>query len=384
MKKINICYVVTVEFAAINFLKNHIFFLNNSGAFNVTLIVNTPNKAVLEEILPNITIIHTNIKRKPNFFNDLITIFFLYNTFKKNNFDIIHSLMPKSGLLTMLTSKMSKCKVRLHTFTGQVWVDSPFLSKTFFKYLDKLIANYSTFNLTDSHSQMQFLIDENIVDKNKISVIGKGSICGYDVGKFVVSLDQRLSLRNKLGISADDVVYIYLGRLNVKKGVLLLFDAFLNLSFKYSNIKLIYVGPDENDIQSNIVSRINNMNISKSIFFFENTINPQVFLNISDVLCIPSFREGFGSVVIEAGAMNIPSIGSNIYGLSDSIINNKTGLLFEKGNMTDLSIKMELLLNLPNYRKWLGINAHEFSKKNFTNEIISSKLTEFYKSIYSC
>ena len=382
MKKISLCYVVTVEFAAINFLKNHIFYLNNTGAYNITLIVNTPNKENLKFILPNISIVNINIRRKPNFFYDFYNIYFLYKFFKKNNFDIIHSLMPKAGFLTMLSSKMSRCKVRIHTFTGQVWVDSMFLSKLLFKFFDKIIAYSSTFNLADSNSQMQFLIKENVVNKNKISVIGKGSICGYDEDKFKASLDQRLSFRNKYGISDDDVVFIYLGRLSTAKGVLLLFEAFLNLSAKYPNIKLIFVGPDEDDIQSKILSIVNNNIIDKSLFFFENTYNPQIFLNISDVLCLPSFREGFGSVVIEAGAMNIPSIGSNIYGLSDSIVNNKTGLLFEKGNITALINKMELLINFPSYRKWLGFNAQEFSKNNFTNKIISSKLSEFYNSVY--
>ena len=378
MNKINICFVVTVEFAAVNYLKNHIIFLNNTGKFNVTLILNTSNRNKLEVEFQNIQIIHVNIKRKLNLFLDILILLKLYKIFKRSNYDIVHSIMPKAGLLAMMAARFSQIPLRFHTFTGQVWVDSNFVKKSLLKKVDNLIANSTTFNLTDSKSQMEFLIRNNIVASNKIAIIGNGSICGFDESIFIRNEFDRFCCRTHYKYKQDDIVFIFLGRMSKAKGIFSLLEVFLKLSAKYNNIKLLLVGPEEAGSKSLIIDFVNKNDINNLVILIDNTLEPHKYLNVSDVLCLPSEREGFGSVVIEAGAMKIPTIGSRIYGLTDSIVDGHTGLLFEKNNNFDFYNKMELLINSPNLRIKLGLNAYKFVNSHFKSSFVSSELESFY------
>lgn len=378
MNKINICFVVTIEFAAVNYLKNHIIFLNNTGKFNVTLILNTSNRNKLEVEFQNIQIIHVNIKRKLNLFLDILILLKLYKIFKRSNYDIVHSIMPKAGLLAMMAARFSQIPLRFHTFTGQVWVDSNFVKKSLLKKVDNLIANSTTFNLTDSKSQMEFLIKNNIVASNKIAIIGNGSICGFDESIFIRNEFDRFCYRTHYKYKQGDIVFIFLGRMSKAKGIFSLLEVFLKLSAKYNNIKLLLVGPEEAGSKSLIIDFVNKNDINNLVILIDNTFEPHKYLNVSDVLCLPSEREGFGSVVIEAGAMKIPTIGSRIYGLTDSIVDGHTGLLFEKNNNFDFYNKMELLINSPNLRIKLGLNAYKFVNSHFKSSFVSSELESFY------
>ena len=367
--KRKIALVVSTPSTFNSFYRNHIKVLSQN--FNVTLIANFN---LSECDIDNVKKIHVEIQRKPSLISDVKVLFDLIRLFKKEKFEVVHSTTPKAGLLTQIAGKLARVKFRIHTFTGQVWATKTGYKREILKKLDSLIAVSATHLLADSFTQRDFLEDQDVVPKNKIQVLGLGSISGINTDKFrPLKTD---NLREELNISKESFLYLYLGRLNRDKGILDLLAAFEKVYSKNPNTYLLLVGRDEEQLVPIIEKHYL---FKKSISYLNFTKQPEKFMSMADVFCIPSYREGFGSVVIEAAACKTPSIGSNIYGLSDSIEDGKSGLLFKVGNINDLANKMDYCYNHSEDLKKYAEYGYERVCKNFTQEISSNDLLIFYK-----
>lgn len=229
------------------------------------------------------------------------------------------------------------------------------------------------------HHSYFFLKQNNIVNSKKAIVLGNGSISGVDLEKFKPNRPTRNSLREKYGISSSAIVFIFMGRLKMDKGVLDLANAFIKLSKDFSSIELslFFVGPDE----ENIKCLINTSSIKSSINFIDFTSTPELYLQLGDVFCLPSYREGFGTSVIEASALELPVICSDIYGLRDAFIDKKTGLSFRVNDIEDLKNKMSYLVENPKKIKQFGENGGIFVREKFSARFVSNCLLNFYLEI---
>jgi glycosyltransferase involved in cell wall biosynthesis len=186
----------------------------------------------------------------------------------------------------------------------------------------------------------------------------------------------------EFNIPNESFVFIYLGRINLEKGVNELIEAFNKLTKENRNAYLILVGPIDIKEPTEKIRIENLIENSPNIRFYEYTDNPERFLSISDVLCCPSYREGFGTVIIEAAAMGITSIGSDVVGLKDSIINKETGLLFRSGDSEDLREKMQLLMDNHELRRSLNDNAKKNALNRFSSSRLSNLVIDEYKEKY--
>jgi glycosyltransferase involved in cell wall biosynthesis len=376
MKKYNILYILNDSHPLKYFLHNHILYLNSLGDFNISVILNNSNNESFEYL--NIKVYSIKINRSPNVIDDFKALTYISIHLLKNRYDIVHSVTPKSGLLSAIAAFITFKKNRVHTFTGQVWSNYTGLKRFLFKSIDKLIIKLNTHILTDSYSQKKYLIDNKIGSYSQIHVLNKGSICGVDLNKFKKDINRSSSLKNHLNIKSGEFVILFVGRLNYDKGIVDLFRAFLK--FQRNNLHLIVLGRDE----SNIIEQLSNNypNITDyNIHFINEVSNPEDYMSVADILCLPSYREGFGNVVIEAGALGVPSIVSNIYGLNDSIINNKTGLFFEVGNIDDLYKKLYFLYSNNDILNEMKKNCMAYVFENFDSKIITQYLYEFYNRI---
>jgi glycosyltransferase involved in cell wall biosynthesis len=284
-------------------------------------------------------------------------------------------------LLSALAGFMAGVPVRLHTFTGQPWVNMYGIKRWVMRSSDKLIGILNTRCYADSESQRQFLIENRIVTCERIFVIGAGSLAGIDLKRFDrnrFSLDERGLIRKSLGIQDYAYVLIFVGRITVDKGIRELLQAFEILKANSINVHLILVGPFDIDggVSENI-SRVEIKNIP-NLHLIGFSESPERYLAISDVLCLPSYREGFGTVVIEAAAMGVPTVGFDIYGLSDAVVPGETGLLVPLRNVKELANAIKQLLTDKLLHTEMAVAAKLRAHNLFDEDVVNVKIAEEY------
>lgn len=245
--------------------------------------------------------------------------------------------------------------------------------------MDRLIFIFSTRCYVDSHSQRAFLVKERVVSESSSSVLAHGSVSGVDVVRFAPAPDNGRAVRAALGIPAQAFVFLFLGRLNTDKGVLDLVQAFERLAAEQDDVVMLVVGPDEAGTRGQMELMAGAA--ASRLVFVDYTDRPEDYMNAANVFCLPSYREGFGSVIIEAAAVGIPSVGSRIYGITDAIIDRETGLLHTVGNVNDIYNKMKLLTRDRKLCRRMGQAAQRRVRRDFTMEMLSSALVNEYRKM---
>lgn len=377
--KIKIARVVTVPFVFTHIL-DLLETLSRDPHFELHIICSDgPYLAELKRRNPT-AIFHTVIiAREINLVSDLKSLFNLTKLYRKEKFTIVHSHSPKAGLVSAMAGFLAGIKIRLHTFTGQVWVNLKGPKKWLLKGLDKLISSLNTHNYTDSFGQLDFLIANGIGSKETLSVIHKGSFGGVSVERFNSDkLTSRLkAAREELFPRYSGKILLYLGRINEDKGIKELAEAFYLLKQKYE-VKLLLVGPLESLNRPQFLKIIENLKEDKDVVFVNFTNEPEIYMGIADIFCFPSYREGFGTVALEASSMGKPVVASNIYGLSEAVVDKETGLLFEMKNTQDLVSKVSWLLSDETYAKKLGLNGRNRVEEFFSDKILTQKMIDAY------
>tara|TARA_B110001450_G_scaffold154738_1_gene144337 strand:+ start:1065 stop:2204 length:1140 start_codon:yes stop_codon:yes gene_type:complete len=375
MKK-KICFVVSSPFTAQVFLKNHIQEL--AVFYDIFLVANfsSGDKKQFKELKLK-EIKHIPISRKIDLVKDIKALFLFWNYFNLMKFDAVHTVTPKAGLLGVFAARLANTNNRIHIFTGQIWHTKTGLFRQLLKIIDKFIVWNATDILVDGETQRQFLIKNKIIPLAHSFVLGKGSISGVNTKRFVPDIQVKNKVRDELGIKVNEIVYTFLGRMNTDKGIIELAEAFNALQIKYLNVRLLILGADEENIKSIIQQKIKDI---KSVIFYGLTLCPEKTLQASDVYCMPSYREGFGTSIIEASSLEKPIICSDTYGLMETIIENKTGLRHKVADVTSLYIAMEKLVEDKNLREKLGKLGRAYVLENFSAKIITDKWLEFYAS----
>ncbi|HEY5993170.1 MAG TPA: glycosyltransferase family 4 protein [Gallionellaceae bacterium] len=372
-----ICLVVSSMLIVKFFLLDHLERL--SRHYDVTLLVNTSDLSVSEMPKLPIRLLHLEVERKISPKSDLRALAHLIRFFWRERFDLVHSISPKTGLLAMVAGALANVPIRLHTFQGEIWVARRGFWRVILKALDKLVARLATHLLVVSRSEQQFLLEQGVVPAGKSTVLANGSICGVDIQRFKPDPESRSNIRSEFGIKEGEVLFLYLGRLSIDKGLLDLAAAFLRVGAEQPNVHLAFVGPDEEGIQKKVDKICGES--GDRVHFRGYTDKPEQYLSAADVLCLPSHREGFGMVIVEAAAVEVPAIGSRIYGITDAIVENQTGLLFEAGNDLDLSEKMLRLARDPALRKSMGKSAMVRAQHEFSRERVLSETAKYYKNL---
>jgi glycosyltransferase involved in cell wall biosynthesis len=323
---------------------------------------------------------HVKITRRISLINDLRTLLHLSAYFKTMRFDAVHTLTPKIGLIGIFASRMVSIPNRIHIFTGQVWHTKKGIYKYFLMFLDRFTVWNSTHILVDGQPQRQFLIQNKIITWANSSVLGKGSISGVDINRFIPNAIVKKEVRDQLGIKENEVVYMFLGRMNSEKGIKELAEAFNSLSNKHVNVRLLLVGGDEENMTPIVKQKVKNI---KSVIFYGVTPTPERLIQACDIFCMPSYREGFGLSVIEASLLEKPIISSDTYGLMESIIENKTGIRHKVADVDSLYLAMEKLFYDQNLVNTLGKGGREYVLENFSAKTISEKWVEFYLKMFN-
>lgn len=375
MIKKKICFIISAPITAKAFLCEHFKIL--SKEFDVYLIGNFENEDPAKISSDLKTTFDVKIHREINLLKDLSAVNEVRKILKKEVFDAIHSVTPKAGIIAMLAGKLTHVKFRTHIFTGQVWHTKKGFSKYLLMGIDKLIVAFSTNILVDGESQRQYLIDHQIVTEKNSEVLGKGSISGVEVARFLPDSDSRKNFRKELNYAENDVVFTFLGRLKIDKGILDLAHAFSKLQREIENVKLLIIGYDEENLLPQIIKITGDAHFK----FYGPAQHPELVLQAGDVLCLPSYREGFGTTIIEASLLNLPVICSDTYGLQETILENKSGIRHRVKDQEGIFLAMKTLAENQILRKSMGEAGRNYILTHFTSEKISQKWLEFYRRL---
>lgn len=375
MKKL--CFVATIPDVVHSFLKGHIRVA--AEKWSVKIIANSDRAGLLSGL--DAEFISLAIERKVSPWRDLRTLVRLVILFRRERFSLVHSIMPKTGLLAMLAAWLTGVPIRVHTFTGQVWATKRGWKRGALKMFDRLTTLLATHILVDSPSQRDFLIAEGVLPQSKGMVIGAGSICGVDVYRFHPDARVRTAVRAELGIGLGQTVILFLGRLNYDKGILDLAAVFANIASHRSDVVLMLVGAEE-DVSFARVQEV--CGVRRDLLRRVNfTPEPERYMAAADIFCLPSYREGFGQVIIEAGASGVPAVASQIYGVTDAVEHGVTGLLFSVGDKTALKQALLALIADVRVRQQMGEAARVRALELFSGQRVIGELHELYCKLLS-
>lgn len=359
------------------FLLNH--FRELSRTCDLTLVANTADFGFLKAAGLGLPGLSVAIERPVALGADLAALYRLSTHLRRGSFDAVHSITPKAGLLAMAAARLARVPVRIHWFTGQVWVTRSGSRRLLLKKLDQVTATFATHLLVDSPSQMAFLASEGVAPSAKMRVLGSGSVCGVDISRFRRDVTWRTEMRCRLNVPEAATLFAFLGRCTIDKGLMDLARAFNELCARRDDCYLVVAGPDEDGVLPEMLQFCGSARDRvRRLDYVDAT---ERVLAAADVLCLPSYREGFGSVILEAAAAGAPSVGSRIYGIVDAIEDGVTGLLHEPRDPRDLCKKMLRLAEEPALRVSLGHRAQVRATAKFQQAMLTAALVDYYHEV---
>lgn len=329
----------------------------------------------------NVRTENVKIQRTISLLKDLKALWVLYFLFLKEKPQIVHSITPKAGLLSMLAAKMTGVPIRIHTFTGLIFPEKRGFLQQILILMDCLICFCATDIFPEGEGVKRDLIKYKITSK-PLKIIANGNVNGIDTAYFSedqVLLSEREALKKELGIDSNDFVFIFVGRLVGDKGINELVSVFKEVTSLNKNVKLVLVGPLESDLDrlnSQTLKEIENNDAILSVGFKKDV---RTYFAISDALVFPSYREGFPNVVLQAGAMGLPAIVTNINGSNEIIKAGINGLIIEAKDKVALQQAMQELMKDKRLYETLKFNARELITSRYEQKMVWEHLLLEYK-----
>lgn len=315
---------------------------------------------------------------------DLKAVWQLYGFLIKEKPLIVHTHTPKAGIIGMLAAKMAGVPIRIHTVAGLPLMETRGAKRKVLNSVEKITYQLATRIYPNSLGLKKIILEENFAREEKLKVLGKGSSNGintvyFDPEKF--SEDAKSGYKIELGIPQKDLVFIFIGRLVSEKGINELVAAFDSLHQKYPNISLLLIGPFEEDLDPLKKETLQKIEGHTKIFTtgYQQDVRP--YLAISDVLVFPSYREGFPNVVMQAGAMGLSSIVSNINGCNEIIKEGVNGLIIPVKEKSSVYKAMELMITDPEKREKISSRARKEICRNYDRNEFWELLRKEYDSL---
>lgn len=373
--KTRIVFTATTPFAVNAFLSNHLQELARN--YDVLLCVNLHAYTLTPALENKVQVFHIGFERKIAPIHDVRVLMQLLWLLWRERPAAVHSITPKAGLLTMLAASLLGVPHRYHTFTGQVWSNRRGLSRSILKSFDRWIFRLATRVLADSPSQCRLLESERVVGNGEVSVLGTGSIAGVDLDRFCPDSESRQAERTAADTAPSARVFLFVGRLARDKGVFDLLAAFSKVASKNDQVELWMVGPDDEGLLPQL-REMAGRGVGR-VRWYGATPQPESYMAAADIFVLPSYREGFGSVIIEAAACGIPSVAYRIDGVVDAVVDGRTGILVPVRDVDALAVAMLSLAVDDQRRNVLGKQARTRAVDEYSSTRVTAAWLEFYE-----
>ncbi len=310
---------------------------------------------------------------------DLRSLCRLVRVFRRERPDMVHSMTPKAGLLCMLAAWITRVPVRVHMFTGLVFPTATGLKRRILMATDRLTCACATHVLPEGEGVKRDLLDNGITRK-PIKVLGYGNCRGIDLDRFDPTLPEVQAEAAKLRKSKV-FTFIAIGRLVGDKGINELVAAFSRLNRELPATRLILVGPQEKELDPLSPATLSEIESNPAIEAVGNQADVRPWLIAADCHVLASYREGFPNVVIEAGAMGLPQIVTDINGANEIIINGRNGVIVPPKNADAIHASMSRMATDPAFRSVLAANARSLIASRYEQTYVRRCLYDFYHEI---
>ena len=372
-----ILYVTTISMTLDYFLKGVMTDLVKAG--NEVVAVSSPGEWMPSvKALEGVKVIEVPMERRISPFKDLRSLWRLYKVIRSERPDIVHSFTPKAGLLAMMASKLAGIKIRVHTFTGLVFPTSTGLKKRLLMTTDRVTCSCATHIIAEGQGVRKDLVDAGITRKD-VNVLGHGNIRGIDMNWYDRSAVV-MELADKLRVPGV-FTFLFVGRVVRDKGISELVEAFKGLAAE--NTRLVLVGPFEDDVDPVPEDVRKYIQEAPEIITTGEVLGKGLlaWYAASDCFVLPSYREGFPNTVLEAGAMGLPSIVTDINGSREIISDGVNGLIVPTHNSEALLEAMRKMLIDDDFRTGAASVSREMISSRFEQGYVRKCLYGFYKAI---
>lgn len=328
-----------------------------------------------------VNVIPLNMTRAITPLKDLIALIRLTFLLFKLKPRIVHSITPKAGLLAMLAGFFARVPIRIHDLVGMPLMEETGIKKWILIKIEKITYLFSSIVIPNSFGLRDFIIKNQICEKEKIRMILNGSTNGVDLDYFNPKYyeNSKQIIRKKLGLNNNDFIYLFIGRLVKDKGINELVSAFKIINNKFNNTKLILVGEQESHLDPLNTKTINELKNNPNIILIGIQKDVRPYFSISNCFVFPSYREGLPNVLLEAAAMNLPIICTDIIGNNEVVKSGINGILCQPKNQFELLVNMrEYYLNEINYAN----KPRELMIGKYDKSIFIQSLIFFYRGLF--
>ena len=381
MLKQTLIRITTVPLSLEKLISGQLHFM--SSFYNVIAVSSDKERLERYGESEKVAVFPLEMTRKITPLRDVFAVLKLYFFLKKTKPFIVHTHTPKAGIVGMLASKLAGIPHRLHTVAGMPLLEQVGFKRMVLNFVEKLTYSCATKVYPNSFKLRDIIIKNEYCPPTKLKVLANGSSNGIDTSYFDAthfSEDHKSSLKQDLGIKSSDFVFIFVGRIVSDKGINELISAFSEIQEIKTDLKLLLVGPYEQELDPLKEETLNQINGNKSIIAlgYQNEVRP--YFAISDCLVFPSYREGFPNVVMQAGAMGLPCIVSDINGCNEIIEDTKNGYIIpvrDKEAVKETLIR--ILENKEEYSK-MQQNAREMIVSRFDQKTMWESILQEYRN----
>ncbi len=381
MDKPKLIRITTIPISLFSLLKGQLKFMKSY--FDVLGV--SSEGSYIDNVRENegVPMLTVEMTRKISPVKDIKAVWSLYKIFKKEKPLIVHTHTPKAGTTGMLAAKLAGVPFRLHTIAGLPLLEVKGKKRTLLDLVEKATYACATNIYPNSFELKEIILKNNYTSPEKLKVIGNGSSNGIDTTHFdasIFSSDTVSDLKKELNIKEEDFVFVFIGRLVGDKGINEMIEAFEQLP-KFYNAKLILVGPFEAELDPLKPITLKAIERNENIIScgFKTDVRP--YFAISNVLLFPSYREGFPNVVMQAGAMGLPAVVSNINGCNEIIVEGENGLIIPvKSSIALLEAMLKLMNNKTLYNK-LKTNSRRMIVERYEQQLVWEAILNEYRLI---
>lgn len=382
MEKPKLIRITTVPLSLEKLLEGQLGFMNQY--FKVTGVSSEQERLVAFAKQEGVASFCLPMTRKITPLRDIRSVWKLYRFLKRENPQIVHSHTPKAGIVGMFAAYLAKVPIRLHTVAGLPLTETTGWKRIILNAVEKWTYRFACRVYPNSQGLYDFIIEEKFTSENKLKIIGNGSSNGIDTTYFSKKhfSEEELKVKKQaLGISSLDFVFIFVGRIVKDKGINEMVAGFTKLSSNNPHSVLLLVGSFEDDLDP--VSEVTNRLISENSKIIPTGFQEDVriYFALSDALIFPSYREGFPNVVMQAGAMSLPAIVSDISGCIEIIVQYENGIIIPSKNEFAVFDAMEKLIADPELYESMREKSRSMILSRFNRQEIWQALLDEYRML---